>query len=344
MSSTQRTDPTPEPVRADLLARMTSAREHRHAGDYPASARVLREAVAAAEAALGPAAAELGVLLNELGIVGKYAGDFPTAEAAYRRALDIEERRGARGGANAASLLHNLAGLAHARGDAETALRLAHQGIEIRAALACPDPQGLAADRAALAAILVDLRRFGEARSVLDETLRGGVPRYDTAVALHNLGSARFREGHPGRAAVLLRRALVLKRAELGADHPDLAVTLHNLGRCLEALGWRRMARRQWLRAVAVLDGAVAVDHPTLIACRRHLAGGQPKRGSSPDDQQNPQNRRGRRDRRRVADHRDDLPEGGPATGGVAGDVASAAQPSAALNPPTLERETHATR
>ena len=274
--SPQRTDPGPasETVRADLLARITSAREYRHAGDYSAAAETLREAIAAAEATLGPDAVELGVLLNELGIVGKYAGDFTAAEAAYRRALAIEDRREARAGANAAGLLHNLAGLAHSRGDAEAALRLAQQGIEIRAGLACPDPEGLAADRAALAAILVDLRRFGEARIALDETLRGGVPRYDTAVALHNLGSARFREGHPGRAAVLLRRALVLKRAELGADHPDLAVTLHNLGRCLESLGWRRLARRQWQRAVAVLDGAVATDHPTLIACRRQLAGG----------------------------------------------------------------------
>jgi len=273
-ASTQHTAPGPGPVRVGLLAQMTTAREHWRAGDYPAAARVLRDAVAAAEATLGPDAVECGVLLNELGIVGKYAGDFTAAEAAYRRALAIEERRGLPAGANAAGLLHNLAGLAHARGDTETALRLARRGIEVRAALPFPDPAGLAADRAALAAILVDLRRYGEARIVLDETLRGGVPRYDTAVALHNLGSSRYREGHPGRAAVLLRRALALKRAELGADHPDLAVTLHNLGRCLEKLGCRRLARRQWRRAVAVLDGAVAADHPTLIACRQRLTAG----------------------------------------------------------------------
>lgn len=260
----------PATLAAGLAVRTTSAHEHRRAGDYPAAAKVLRTAIAAADAALGPDGAECGTLLNELGMVAKAAGNFVEAEAAYRRALAIEGSRG-EAGAMTADILHNLAGLAHARGDAESALTLAQRGIGIRRGLLPHDACGLAADRAALAAILIDLGRHAQARPMLDEPLRGGAPRYDTAVALHNLGSSQYRQGNPGRAAVTLHRALALKAAELGRRHPDLAITLYNLGRCLESLGWRRLAHRQWRRALAVLDGAVAADHPTLVACRQQL-------------------------------------------------------------------------
>jgi tetratricopeptide (TPR) repeat protein len=260
----------PGTLAAGLAARITSAHRRRRAGDYPAAAKVLRVAIAAADAALGPDAVECGTLLNELGMVAKFAGNFVEAEAAYRRALAIEGSRG-EAGAMTADILHNLAGLAHARGDAESALTLAQRGIDVRRCLPSPDAGGLAEDRAALAAILIDLGRHAQARPMLDELLRGRPPRYDTAVALHNLGSSQYRQGNPGRAAVALHRALALKRAELGRRHPDLAITLYNLGRCLESLGWRRLARRQWRRALVVLDGAVAADHPTLIACRQQL-------------------------------------------------------------------------
>jgi len=254
---------------AGLLAHLSRARRLRQAGDYEAAAGVLHRALADAEANPGPDSAECVPLFNELGVIGKYAGDFTGAEAAYRRALAIEERSGAAAGADVAGLLHNLAGLAHARGDAEAALPLALRGIELRASLPSADPHGMAEDRAALAAILIDLRRHGEARAILDEILGGDLARYDAAVALHNLGSAQYRQGDAAEAAATLRRALTLKIAELGRRHPDLAVTRYNLGCCLDQLGRRRSARRQWRRAVAVLDGAVAADHPTLVAARR---------------------------------------------------------------------------
>lgn len=257
-------------LRAGLAARITSAQEHVRAGDYPAAAKVLRTAIAAAEAALGPDAVECATLLNQLGMVGKFAGDFAEAEVAYRRALVVQIGRGD-AGAMTADILHNLAGLAHARGDAGSALALARRGIDVRRGLPSPNAGRLAGDRAALAAILIDLGRHAEARAMLHELLRGGRPRYDTAVALHNLGSSQYHQRSFGRAAITLHRALRLKRAELGPRHPDLAITLYNLGRCLESLGWRRLARRHWRRALALLDGAVAADHPTLTACRQQL-------------------------------------------------------------------------
>jgi tetratricopeptide (TPR) repeat protein len=146
-------------IRADLSARLATARTRRMAGDYPGAADLLRVAVADVEAGYGPDAVELSTLLNELGIVGTYSGNFVEAEAVYRRALAIEDRARCAAGLNAANILDNLAGLAHARGEPEAALPMALRGIGIRTAPPEPDPGGLAEDRAALAAILIDLGR-----------------------------------------------------------------------------------------------------------------------------------------------------------------------------------------
>ena len=236
-----------------------------------AAEATLRRAVGDAEAALRPDAAEFAVVLNELGIVAKYSGDFAGAEAAFQRALAIEERRNRARGVAAANILHNLAGLAHARGDAAAALPLALRGIDIRASSPDVDRQELIQDEAALAAILVDLDRYDEARATLSRVLRNRPARYDAAVALHNLGSLRFRQGDIIGAITTLWRAQALKTAELGRRHPDLAPTLHNLACCFEQLGWTRWQRRYLRRAVAVLESTVTADHPTLLACRRKL-------------------------------------------------------------------------
>jgi tetratricopeptide (TPR) repeat protein len=260
----------------------------REAGDYPAAAAALRQTIADGEAAYGPDAVQLVGALNELGMVGKYAGHFAEAERAYQRALRICVNRGPAGAGDMASVLHNLAGLAHARGDARSAETLARRGIAVRAALPGVDPLALAADRAALAAILIDLGRYDEARGLLSNAV--GIYRergrpHDLAVALHNLGSAQFRQAHSGpdqsgpaqsrpavrEAAGTLRQAYRLKRAVLGRRHPDLAITLHNLARCQQELGRTARARRNWRRAVRLLRGVVAPDHPTLLACGRPI-------------------------------------------------------------------------
>jgi tetratricopeptide (TPR) repeat protein len=264
--------PDPAAVRDDLSVRLAAAREHRLKGDYTAAAAKLRGAVVQAEAVLGPDAAELSALLDELGIVDRFSGDFVEAEVAYWRALEIEDRPGPAPSVDTAGILHNLTGLAQARGDAESALPLALRGIDVRRSLPDAGPGGPAGDRATLAAILADAGAYDRARAELVELLEGGAPRYDTAVALHNLGSLRLREGKLAEAAVTLRRALTLKSVELGRRHPDLGVTLHNLGCCQQQLGRLRLARLYLQRAAAILDRAVAKDHPVLASCRRRLA------------------------------------------------------------------------
>jgi hypothetical protein len=85
-------------------------------------------------------------------------------------------------------------------------------------------------DRAALAAILVDLGHLDEARAVLvgiiaqREALTRADP-FEVAVALHNLGSLEFRSGLVTEARQTFERTLALKQATLPPGHPDLAIT-----------------------------------------------------------------------------------------------------------------------
>jgi tetratricopeptide (TPR) repeat protein len=250
-------------------------RAARAAGDYQQAHELVRHEIEAVERERGADAPELAVLLNELGMIGKYRGIFGEAEQAYRRALAIYASHGDTSSANVAALLHNLAGLAHARGDAAAAEPLARRGILIREALTT-DPLALAQDRAAFAAILIDLGRLAEADQVLRQILRiyeevYGPVHYEVAVSLHNLGSLRFREGSWREAADLLRRALEVKVQVLARDNPDLAITLHNLACCELKLGKTDRARDHLLQAIKLLESTVAPSHPTLVSCRTKL-------------------------------------------------------------------------
>jgi tetratricopeptide (TPR) repeat protein len=261
-----------------LVGRVTAIRAARDAGNYRLADELVRSAIDTLERECDERGPEMAVLLNELGMIGKYFGNFDEAEDAYRRALAIHSGSGDMFSANVASLLHNLAGLAHARGDAADAEPLARLGILIRSALPTPGPLAVAQDRAALAAILIDLDRLTEANEILSQTLRTyeevyGPVHYEVAVALHNLGSLLFRQGRWAEAADTLRRALAMKTYVLGTGNPDLAITMHNLACCELELepGETDSVRELLQRAVEILEASVAPSHPTLASCRAKL-------------------------------------------------------------------------
>lgn len=264
----------PRSDHAGLVARVRALRE---AGDYGRADALARDGSVELERALGPDSRELAVLLNELGILGKYLGRFDDSEGYYRRALAIHERHGEVDSANVAAILHNLGGLAHERGDHETAYGYARRGLDVRAALAQPDPLALAQDRAAFAAILIDLVRYDEADALLADALAAyeswyGPRHYEVGVTLHNLGCLRYRRGQLDAAAETLRRAYEVKRAVLGRRHPDLAITLYAQARCARVLDDRRRAVTLLRKACALLEPVVSPDQPTLVACRQQLA------------------------------------------------------------------------
>jgi len=264
-------------ARRRLGRAVVQARALRVAGSYRPAAKRLNKTIARYEARPEVDPIGLGVALNELGMIGKYSGHFDEAERAYLEALRLFKRcaPGA-GSARAASVLHNLGGLAHARGRFVEAAAFARRGIAVRESAGGTGSVQLIDDRAALAAILVDLGHLDEARAaLLDVVALRETPTHadpvEVAVALHNLGSLHFRSGLVTEARQTLERTLALKQKTLAPGHPDLAITLHNLACCLAQLGEPEAAAHHFQRGVDVLAPVAAHDHPTLAALRAKL-------------------------------------------------------------------------
>nr|WP_026163798.1 tetratricopeptide repeat protein [Kribbella catacumbae] len=198
------------PDQTQLPAAVATARlrgsQLREKGLLSEARREFHRALALAEHVPTVGPLELVPLLNDIGVIGKYRGDFDEAASAYRRALRIVNECGSDQLDLRASLLHNIAGLAHARGEVAAAESAAREGIALRLTSAATDPLDLAADRAALAAILVDLGEKAEARELLIDVLAVfedsfGPEHYEVAVTLHNLGSLEHRSGNFEAAA-----------------------------------------------------------------------------------------------------------------------------------------------
>lgn len=92
-------------------------------------------------------------------------------------------------------------------------------------------------------------------------------PAADTrSVALLSgqLAAFLWAKGRPGRAELLMRRALALEEAVFGREHPNVAIQLNNLG--LVLLEMDRLAEAEPLirRALAIDEAALGAGHPNV--------------------------------------------------------------------------------
>jgi tetratricopeptide (TPR) repeat protein len=246
-------------------------------GRYAEAEPYLREAIAIGEASLGGEDEDVVTALNSLAVLFKYNGRFDEAAALYARALRAAEAAGA-GDESLATLLHNIGGLEHARGNYAAGEAPARRSVELRERALGPDHPLVAADLAALAAIVDGLGRHGEAEgmyvralSIFERTY--GPDHYEIAVNLNNLAGVRHAQGRLAEGEFLYRRALTIKETLLGSDHPDVALTLNNLALLLETMGDRAEAEPLYARALQILEARLDSLHPKVLACAKNYAG-----------------------------------------------------------------------
>ena len=269
----QRRDKNARDRRAALKrALVFSARGH-----YRDAEACLREALKAARNSAHVLATERCELWNELGMVCKYLGKFDSAERYYRLALrradDLET--GPRREQLLADLYHNLGGIEHSRRHFRRAERYARKGLQIRLRCVAAGDLTVASDRAALAAILDGLQRYGESKKLYNQALRTycreyGPSHFEIAVILNNLGVLYAAIGRPKRAYLYYRSALEMKRREVGGSHPDVAVTMNNLATLQAAQGRPDLARIWFAKAIRLLDSSWGGAHPISRAVRRN--------------------------------------------------------------------------
>jgi tetratricopeptide (TPR) repeat protein len=254
----------PEVVRLVLMARLARAGLDRALGDYGAAARGLGALVADIPERLGPRDPLLASALNALGVLRKAQGRYAEALACYRRALRLI-RRGDR--AARATLEHNLGGSEHARGRYAAAEPHARRSVALRTAALGPDHPEVAADVAALAAIVEGRGRLAEAAALYRRALgvfrrRLGPRSLEVGLGLASLATVEQRAGRLARARALYRRALSIQSAVLGPRHADVAMTVNNLAVLEREAGDDARAAALFRRAHAAFRSAVGPRHP----------------------------------------------------------------------------------
>lgn len=237
---------------------------------------LLRRAVAAAEQAADADPTSLAIALNGLGLVCKDLAKYDEARAAYRRALDLFGECDPPNDDWIATIYHNLGGIEHAAGKYEDGEPFARRGLDLRRRIGAED-ESVAADMAALAAILDARGNTDEAESLYREALAvferdGATNAGEIAVNLNGLGALLAKRGRIDEAESLIARAVELKEGVLGARHPDVAVSLNNLGYVYRRRGDLSRAIATYGRAVEIFEAALGSEHPKTVACRANHA------------------------------------------------------------------------
>ncbi len=254
------------------------AARHVGRGQYREAECYLRTALRLRTARVASPTCDRLLLWNELGMVCKYLGKFPDAARYYRLALRHAPRRlaGRERDFFLANLYHNLGGVEHSKRCFRRGEHYARKSLQVRRKVAAAGSLAVAADKAALAAILQGQCRFTESESLYRQALRTyrrahGARHPEIAVVLNNLGALYQSAALHERAESNYRAALQMKRSQLGPSHPDVAITLNNLALFYKSRGGVSAASRCFRRALRILDKAVGKLHPNTRAVRRNF-------------------------------------------------------------------------
>ncbi|HEV3030602.1 MAG TPA: tetratricopeptide repeat protein [Polyangia bacterium] len=257
--------PDPDIVRLRVRARVFGAGLDRALGAYAAADRGFAAALREATRAFGPRDLDVAGILNNLGVLRKYQGRYAEAVLFYKRALPVLKAAGDRGAL--ATLYHNLGGIEHARGRYAAGEPHARASVVLREAELGRDHVAVAADVAALAALVEGRGRLEEAARLYERALRvfrrrlGGASA-EVALNLSSLASLRQQQGRSSDAGRLFAQAVRLQERVFGRGHPEVAMTLHNLAFHEHAEG--RLARAAFLyaRAHRAFRSVLGPRHP----------------------------------------------------------------------------------
>jgi tetratricopeptide (TPR) repeat protein len=255
-------------LRLSLQAAATFAEVALASGEVEEGLPILAEALQRAERRL-PASAqgELAPGFNLLGVLLKTSGRFTAAGEAYARAHRLADPRNL---ALSAALQHNRAGLLHAQGDFLNAEAEARGALAVQIEAHGPEHPVVAAERAALAAILVGRAALEEAEQQYLLALDGWGSDHpdEAALVLSALGALHATAGAWDEARRVCELALALGEKTFGLDHLEVGRTCQYLAVIHRELGQPDLARRYVARALDILAPRLPSFHPLLIDAR----------------------------------------------------------------------------
>jgi len=266
--------PDADIARLRLRARVFVAGLDRALGAYAAANRGFSLGLLHARRDFGPRDADVAGILNNLGVLRKSQGRYAEARAFYRRALPLVKALGDRGAL--ATLEHNLGGIEHARGRHAAGEPHARASVALREAELGRDHVAVAADLAALAALVEGRGRLDEAATLYRRALgifrrRLGPASAEVALNLSSLAALRQQQGRAREAGKLFAQAVELQERVFGPGHPEVAMTLHNLAFHERAQGRLARAASLYARAGRVFRRVLGPRHPHTRLCASNL-------------------------------------------------------------------------
>jgi tetratricopeptide (TPR) repeat protein len=264
----------PDVARLRVRARVFVAGLDRGLGDYAAADRGFAAALRETTRAFGPRDPDVASILNNLGVLRKAQGRYAEAARFYRRALPLMRATRDRGAL--ATLYHNLGGIEHARGRYAAGEPHARRSVALRTAALGREHVAVAADVAALAAIVEGRGRLAEAARLYERALavfrrKLGEESTEVALNLSSLATLRQQQGRAAEAGRLFARALPLQERLYGRGHPEVAMTLHNLAYHERAEGHLARAASLYRRALQAFQRRLGLGHPHTRLCASNL-------------------------------------------------------------------------
>jgi len=211
-------------------------------------------------------------LHSTLGQIAVNSAEYGIAEGHLQEALRLAMEVGDE--LMVAEATHHLGRLAFFRGRYADAAALYRDALQRRRHLRGADHAEVATSGSHLASCLRRLGQFGEAESLLRESLRVRLESAESpaelAAAWNNLGSLVLEMARPDEALLMFDRALEI--VERGADSQDwrIAHALRNRAACLIELDRLEEAEAALATSEGVWLTVVEDDHPALAAVR-HL-------------------------------------------------------------------------
>ena len=78
-------------------------------------------------------------------------------------------------------------------------------------------------------------------------------------------------QGRYEKAEPLYQRALEIREAQLGPEHPDVATSLNNLAELYRLQGRYEEAEPLYQRALGIFEAQLGPEHPNTVTVRENL-------------------------------------------------------------------------
>ena len=203
-------------------------------------------------------------------------GRFDEAAHHYRIALGQRER--SRGPDHPATgvTLSNLAGIYDQQGRYEEAVLLYERSLAIKeASLGVGHPNSTTTLNN-LALALYNLRDFEQSHALFERCLaikeNTAGNAVEVAVTLNNMASCAEKSGNLDDAAAAYRRALTIREAELGPEHPTTALTINGLASVSLHQGHFNVAENLYRRLLSIKEKNHGAEDPTTARTMNNLA------------------------------------------------------------------------